>query len=192
MKKVIEKEFKTRNNLKIILRHVKKSDMHGVWKNFNEVLKEGIYLPVFSPVETEWEKTNWYETIKKENEICIVAERADLKPLEDIIGQCELSNLQWEAATHVFSLGILVRKEYRDLGIGRSLIDFAIREAKRLYNKEKIILSCFSSNERGLHLYETMGFKKIGARKDQFHMNSNYYDEVMFEIFLEEYIRANP
>lgn len=189
MKKVLEFELKTREKIKIIFRHVKKSDVKGVWNNFNEVLKEAVFLPVLTPVETDWEKRVWFDNLKKENEMCVVAENSNLKPPEHIVGQCELSNLQWEAATHVFSLGIIIRKEFRDLGIGRAMIDFAIHESKRIYNKEKIILSCFSSNNRGLYLYESMGFKKIGIRKNQFYMNSEYYDEVLFEIFLDEYLK---
>jgi len=188
MKKISEIKLKKYDELKVVIRHVKKSDIHGVWKNFNAVLDEGVYLPVFTPVMTEYEKKTWYETLSRENEMCIVAEDPRLKPPDNIIGQCELSNLQWEASTHVFNLGIIVKKEFRDSGVGRHLIDLAIREAKNKFNKEKIILSCFSSNERGLYLYESMGFKKIGVRKNQFYMNTEYYDEVLYEIFLDEYL----
>ena len=62
MKRVIE----LKNGQKIILRHLKKADKDGVWKNFNEVLEEGIYLPVFTPVISEIEKDSWYENIKRE------------------------------------------------------------------------------------------------------------------------------
>ena len=189
MKKLLEIKIKDRDDLKIIFRHVKKSDVNGVWNNFNEVLEEGIYLPVLSPVRSEWEKTSWFENIKKENELCIVAVNAELDSPHDVLGQCEISNLEWEAAIHVGSLGVIVKKGFRDLSIGRKLIDLAIRESKRLNHKEKIILSCFSSNKRGLHLYESMGFKRIGVRKNQYYLNSIYYDEVMMELSIEEYLR---
>jgi RimJ/RimL family protein N-acetyltransferase len=188
MKKVIEIE----TGETVILRHVKKSDIDGIWKNFNEVLEEGTYLPVFTPVKTEIEKNSWYDNIKREHEICIVAEITDIKPPYNIIGQCEISNLEWEAATHVGSLGIIVSEKYRDLGIGKYLIDMAIREAKKLNNKEKIILSCFSNNDRALYLYEKMGFRTVGVRKKQFYMDGVYYDEVMMELFIEKYLKTNP
>ncbi len=191
MKKVLEFVLTTREKVNIMFRHVKKADIFGIWDNFNSVLKEAVFLPVLTPVETEWEKKAWFDNLKKENEMCIIAENLDLKSPKHIVGQCELSNLQWEAATHVFNLGIIVRKEYRDTGIGRLLIDIAIREAKRLHNKEKIILSCFSTNKRGLYLYESMGFKKIGVRKNQFYMNNEYYDEVLFDIFLDDYLNEH-
>ncbi len=188
MKKVIEIE----TGETVVLRHVLKSDLDGIWKNFNDVLEKGIYLPVFTPVKSAIEKNSWYDNIKKDHEICIVAEITNLKAPYNIIGQCEISNLEWEAASHVGSLGIIVTEKYRDFGIGRNLIDMAIREAKKLNNKEKIILSCFSNNERAIHLYKRMGFKVVGVRKKQFYMDSEYYDEVMMELFIDDYIAEKP
>lgn len=177
---------------RIKIRHIKKSDVEGIWINFNEVVEEGMYLPVFFPVLSVYEKKSWYNTIKKEKEICIVAEHRGLKSPYDIIGQCEISNSEWDAAAHVGSLGIIVKKKFRDMGIGTQLIDMAIREAKRLNNKEKIVLSCFSSNESALHLYERLGFQAIGLKKSQFYIDSKYYDEVLMELFIEDYIKTNP
>ncbi|MFX0073373.1 MAG: GNAT family N-acetyltransferase [Candidatus Hermodarchaeota archaeon] len=188
----MEKVIHIKTGEKVILHHLKKPDIDGVWKNFNDVLKEGIYLPVFTPVKTEIEKTSWYENIKNDHEICVVAEISRFKPPNNIIGQCEISNLEWEAATHVGSLGIIVSEKYREMGIGRNLIDMAIRESKLLNNKEKIILSCFSTNERALNLYKKLGFKVVGTRKKQFYMDSVYYDEVLMEISIEDYIKNNP
>lgn len=187
MKKLLEIE----TGEKIKLRHLKKSDKDGIWSNFNEVLEEGIYLPVFTPVISDFEKNSWYENIKKEHEICIVAENLTFKSPNNIIGQCEIANLEWEAASHVGSLGVIINKKYRDLGIGEHLIDIAIRESKKLNNKEKIILSCFSTNKRAIHLYKKMGFKEVGKRKKQFYMNSTYYDEVMMELFINDYLKMN-
>jgi RimJ/RimL family protein N-acetyltransferase len=185
MKKVIKLE----TGETVVLRHLKKSDIDGIWKNFNDVLEEGNYLPIFTPVRSDIEKTSWYETIKREHEICIVAEIPNFKSPNNIIGQCEISNLEWEASTHVGNLGIIVSEKFRDLGIGLHLIDMAIRESKKLNNKEKIILSCFSSNERALHLYKKMGFKIIGVRKNQFYMDSLYFDEVLMELFIDDYLK---
>jgi ribosomal protein S18 acetylase RimI-like enzyme len=185
----MKKHLKLKNGEEIILRHLKKSDVDGVWNNFNEVLKEGIYLPVLTPVKSEYEKKSWYETIKKEHEVCIVAEHPNLKSPYNILGQCEISNTEWEAGAHVGMLGIIVEKKYRDLGIGFHLIDIAIRESKKLNNKEKITLSCFSTNERALYLYKEMGFNIIGVRKRQFYMEGNYYDEVMMDLWIDDYLK---
>ncbi len=187
MKKVLE--LKTGET--IIFRHITKSDVNGVWKNFNEVIEEGLYLPVYFPVRTQLEKDSWYHNITKENEICIIAENPDIKPPYNIIGQCEISDSNWDAAAHVGTLGIIVKQKYRNQNIGKNLIDVAIRESKRLNNKEKILLSSFSTNKRAIHLFTKIGFKIIGVRKKQFLMNSDYLDEVLMEIWIDDYINQN-
>ncbi len=187
MKEVV----KLRNGEKILIRHVIESDIDGVWNNFNEVVDEKIYLPVLFPVRSKFEKQSWFQNIKKEREICIVAIHPTMASPYNILGQCEISNLEWDAATHVGSLGIIVQKKFRDLGIGFNLIDKAIRESKRL-NKEKIVLSTFLDNERALYLYKKIGFKIAGIRKKQFYMDSNYYDEVLMELWIDDYLNKNP
>jgi len=187
----MKRHVELKNGEKILLRHLKKSDVDGVWNNFNEVLKEKAYLPVITPVKSEFEKRSWYDTIKKEQEVCIVAEHPKLKNPHNILGQCEISNTEWEAGAHVGILGIIVKEEYRDLGIGLHLIDTAIRESKKINNKEKIVLSCFSSNERAINLYKKMGFQVVGIRKKQFYMDSKYYDEVLMDLWIDDYLEKN-
>ncbi len=187
MKEVV----KLRNGEKILIRHVIESDIDGVWNNFNEVVDEKIYLPVLFPVRSKFEKQSWFHNIQKEREICIVAIHPTMASPYNILGQCEISNLEWDAATHVGSLGIIVQKKFRDLGIGFNLIDIAIRESKRL-NKEKIVLSTFLDNERALYLYKKIGFKTAGIRKKQFYIDTNYYDEVLMELWIDDYLSKNP
>lgn len=187
MGKVIELE----NGDKITIRHLMRSDLEGIWNNFNEVIDEGAYLPVFFPVSSQLEKDAWYSSINKENQICIVAENPRFKSPHNIIGQCEVINSEWDAAEHVGSLGIILKQKYRDLGIGKELIDTAIRESKKLNNKQKIILSCFSSNKRAIYLYKKMGFKVVGIRKKQFYMDSQFYDEVLMELWIDEYLNQS-
>ena len=52
--------------------------------------------------------------------------------------------------------------------------------------KEKITLSCFSTNIHALELYKKIGFEVVGTKKKQFYMNSQYYDEVVMEMWIDE------
>jgi RimJ/RimL family protein N-acetyltransferase len=174
--------------VKINIRHMKKDDVEGIWNNFNQVVEEGNYLPVFIPVRSQLERNSWYQNVKSDNEIVIVAENPKLKSPDNIVGQCEISNVQWDAAQHVGNLGIIVQKKYRNKGIGSELIDMAIKEAKRINNKKKIILSCFASNERALYLYEKLGFKRVGIRKKQFYLDDTYHDEVLMDLWIDDYL----
>lgn len=188
MKRVI----KTVNHKKIIIRTLKKADTEGVWKNFNQVVKEGDFLPIFTPVLSDWEKKSWYDNVRKEKEVVIIAEDPKLDSPDNVVGQCEITNSEWEASSHVGILGIIVNKEYRNESIGYHLIDAAIRESKKLNNKKKMILSCFSNNKHALHLYKSLGFNEVGIRTRQFRMNGHYYDEVMMDLWINDYLKNPP
>jgi ribosomal-protein-alanine N-acetyltransferase len=59
-------------------------------------------------------------------------------------------------------LRILVVKEFRGFGVGKSLID-------SIYNKD-IVLEVRNSNQNAIDLYEKCGFKVVNTRK-------NYYKD---------------
>jgi RimJ/RimL family protein N-acetyltransferase len=186
---LMKKQFELKNGERIIIRHVEESDINGVWNNFNEVIEEGVYLPIFFPVRSQYEKQSWFDVLKREKEICLIAKKINMTGSNAVIGQVEVSNLEWDAATHVGSLGIIVKNKYRDQGLGFRLIDSAIKESKRLNKKQKLILSCFSNNERALYLYKKIGFKVIGRRNRQFYMDSKYFDEILMELWIDDYLQ---
>ncbi len=185
----MKKKITLPNGCSIIIKHANRGDVDGVWKNFNTVVDEGIYLPIFEKV-CGIEKESWYEDIKLGRDLCVVAQIPNVKPPDNIAGQCEITDPEWDAAAHhVGILGIIIREDFRGLGLGEILIDYAILESKKLKNKTKIILSCFSTNKIALSLYKKLGFEKIGIRKKQFYMNEQFYDEVLMEIFIEDYLK---
>jgi len=188
----MKEKYKLENGDLIIIRPIRRSDVDSVWRNFNEVVNsEETPYPIFYPVEAQFEKESWYNTLKREKEICIVAENTSLKDPLNVIGQCEVTNIEWDASNHVGNLGIIVQKRYRDLGIGYRLLDAAIKESYYKNEKEKIILSCFSTNERAIHLYKKIGFKELGLRKNQFKIDGDYFDEVLMELFIEDYLEKD-
>ena len=167
----------------VVIREVKREDVHGIWTNFNEVVAEKIYLPVYTPVTEEWEREQWFQDLQERGNLCVVAEDPNNKPPADIVGQCTIENLEWEAAYHVSVLGIIVQKHYRNSGLGFALITAACQEAKS-HGKQKIILSTFATNKMGQALYKKCGFKEVGRYTKQYIINDKPVDEVLMEHFL--------
>ena len=63
-------------------------------------------------------------------------------------------------------IGLGLRPEYRDRGIGTRLMSHAIEAAKE-YGFTELRLECRASNLRALHIYESkFGFHKTGYKKD--------------------------
>jgi ribosomal protein S18 acetylase RimI-like enzyme len=85
----------------------------------------------------------------------------------------------------VAKLGIIVTKENRGIGVGRSLMlsghDIAVQKAYT-----KIVLSTFSDNEKAIHLYNSLGYRTVGTRKAHFNMPKGFIDEVLMEKELSE------
>ena len=177
-----------KNHQKIILRPMNRLDLDMIWDNFNQVIDEGIYLPTFEKVTTEYEKTAWFQEMEDLNNICVVGLDPSKKPKFNVVAQCTIEDIQWEASDHVAVLGIIVRKGYRNTGLGYHLIKYAL-EASKHHGKEKVILSTFSTNPLAIHLYEKVGFEIVGTRKKHFKMHGQYIDEVLMDIWIGD---SNP
>jgi ribosomal protein S18 acetylase RimI-like enzyme len=86
----------------------------------------------------------------------------------EIIGWCDIVPQAFEGMKHVGRLGMGVRKEYRSKGVGRMLLELAIRQAFAS-GIDRVELEVFASNHSAVRLYESFGFhpegRKIGGRK---------------------------
>ncbi len=76
----------------------------------------------------------------------------------EIAGLCMLRG--WDEGYESPSFGVIVDQKYQKQGLGRSMTEFAIAEARRL-NVERVRLSVNESNTHAKRLYESLGFKEI-------------------------------
>lgn len=77
---------------------------------------------------------------------------------DKVVGWCDVVlRSEYEDMT-TGSIGIGLLKEYRNAGIGRLLMHTVMQAAKR-YGFERIILDVRKTNERAIHVYETLGFE---------------------------------
>jgi ribosomal protein S18 acetylase RimI-like enzyme len=177
-KKVTLKDQRT-----VILRELQHEDVQGIWSNFNAVVEEKIYLPVYTLVTEDWEMDQWFKDLKDRDNFCIIAEDSSRPSPSNVVGQCTIENLEWEAAGHVSVLGIIVQNGYRNSGLGYALIKASMEEAKQR-GKKKLILSTFMTNKMGLALYKKCGFKEVGRYTKQYKIEGKYIDEILMEHFL--------
>lgn len=181
----MSKKIILKNGKEIYLRLIEKGDLEGIWNNFNEVVEEKIYLPVYTPVLNQWEKNSWYKDLIQLNNFCIVAVDDKQSSPGKIVGQLTIEHPQWEAAKHVGVLGIIVQKKYRNLGLGYHLIELG-KEIAIKRGKKKLILSTFATNDHGMNLYEKCGFKIAGTYEKQYFIDENYVNEILMEVWLDD------
>jgi len=83
--------------------------------------------------------------------------------------------------THI--LNLTVKKSFRKKGIGRSLIELIISEA-RLKNSETIILEVRVDNIQAQSLYKKLNFEIIGTRKDYYESENGREDAYVLKLDL--------
>jgi RimJ/RimL family protein N-acetyltransferase len=79
-------------------------------------------------------------------------------------------------------VGMYVRPDARNAGIGRQLIEAVIDYARE--HVEVIQLSVVSGNERARRLYAYLGFVEYGVEKHSLKQNGHYYDEILMALDL--------
>lgn len=95
-----------------------------------------------------------------------------------IVGRLSLSRDPHPSSQHVADLGLMVAADYRRRGIGRALLDEAVRWAQSS-GVRKLELHVFPWNEPALRLYESFGFEREGIRKGHYARDDEYVDAIL-------------
>ena len=83
--------------------------------------------------------------------------------------------------THI--LNLTVKKNFRKKGIGKSLIELIISDA-RLRNSENILLEVRVDNIEAQSLYKKLNFQRIGTRKDYYESENGREDAYVLKLDL--------
>lgn len=175
-----EREYPAKDGRSITVREALVDDAKHLHSGFKNVVEEQQWLPTFTPNSHVSDWMNWIRRTQSTREVLLVA-HID----QEYAGHLSLQPEEWHASQHVAKLGIIVRKECRNNGIGRSLmLTSEIAAAEREYSK--IILSTFDDNEPAKNLYKSLGYRIVGLRKNHFNMPKGLIDELLMEKELVE------
>lgn len=113
------------------------------------------------------------------HDLFLVAELAG-----EIVGQLTLVAGEHEADRHEVTLGLTVRRDRRNQGVGRRLLETGIAWAQRTPAITRIELQVFARNAAAIHLYESLGFQHEGRRRRAILRDSAYLDEIIMGMLL--------
>jgi RimJ/RimL family protein N-acetyltransferase len=169
--------YKSKDGTPVLLRYPSKKDSIQLMNLRNELVEEdapiGANEKVNKKQEDEYIKSS-IKAIKENKGVHFVAE-IDKK----IAGNIKIVRLHGKSK-HVGELGIFVKREYRDKGIGGLMMRQALKYARK--EGMKIVkLSSFANNDRAIHLYKKLGFKKAGLLKNTLKDKGRYFDEIIME-----------
>jgi len=103
-----------------------------------------------------WSYSGFQDSIKREDRIYLVAAEE-----ERIIGYCGL----WIIFDEGEITKVAIDKSFRNRGIGRQLLETLFTFSKKT-KVTSFTLEVRASNKPAIHLYEKLGFKSEGIRKD--------------------------
>jgi ribosomal-protein-alanine N-acetyltransferase len=118
---------------------------------------EGVMAIENAVVDFPWTYTIFSDCIKV-GYSCWVLEKEG-----EVLGYGLLSMAAKEA--HI--LNICIHPDRQRLGLGRRMMHHLIAQAKRL-QADSVYLEVRVSNQRAFNLYDSLGFKQIGYRKDYY------------------------
>lgn len=82
------------------------------------------------------------------------------------------------------SFGIGLSREVRDQGLGRQLIQSAIKEMKKRWKPKNIYVEVVADNERAVALYKSCGFTEFARFPNWINHFGEYFDKLV--LLLEE------
>ena len=160
-----EKKITLKNGKKAILRSPRKEDAEKLLESIKTACGETDFLiryPEEWTISVEKEE-EWIKNNLASPDSLILCCSVD----GEIAGNCDIAFRSGIKMRHRAVVGIAIRKDYWDLGIGSAMFEELIAAAKDR-GVEILELEFIEGNDRARHLYEKFGFSIVGERPNAF------------------------
>jgi L-amino acid N-acyltransferase YncA len=158
------------------IRPAKESDRDAIWEIFHEVIASGETYPIDPQIPREQAFAYWF----KRDARVFVAENET-----GIVGSYIVHPNQAAGGSHVANAAFIVAKNARGEGIGRTLGEHCLNEARRLGFRAMQFNFVVSTNASAVKLWRDLGMKIVGTLPGAFrHPARGYVDvHVMYQSF---------
>lgn len=166
-----------------IVREAKLADAKQLICYVRELAEEPDVDILLSPGEFKFTSAQEQKVIKEyadaKNSIMLVAETTG-----KIIGALHCKGGEYEVIRHRVTLGMSVRKDWRNKGVGTELLTKAIEWANNTGIITRLELGVYARNEIAICLYERFGFQIEGKKRKAFYRDGKYQDELIMGLLL--------
>ena len=106
----------------------------------------------------------------------------------ELIGVSDIAMGEKKSDSHIGTLGITVKKEFRNQGIGKLLMKLILKTAQKELKGMKILeLTVFGNNPIARKMYQKFGFKEFGLLPKGLFLRHKYVDH----IYMYKNLRSN-
>lgn len=95
-----------------------------------------------------------------------------------VVGHVDLRGGRLSSELHHATLGIGLEMAYRGQGLGRQLMQVAIKFCQATDSLAWLNLNVFAHNKNGIALYEKLGFERNGVYLDRFRLGDESIDDI--------------
>jgi RimJ/RimL family protein N-acetyltransferase len=165
----------------ILVRRADPGDAAGLVELAEEVgREEGRWILTTAGWRSVAEERRYLKAVQRHADAAVYVVEDDGR----IVGRLSLSRDPHPSSQHVADLGLMVAADHRRRGIGRALLDEAVRWAEES-GVRKLELHVFPWNEPALGLYEAFGFEREGLRRRQYARDGEYVDAILMAYHLD-------
>ena len=155
----------------ITIREYKSQDVAAAMEIWNEVVREGVAFPqVEELIEQEADgffSSQSYTGIAEDGETGEIVGLYILHP--NNVGRCG----------HIANTSYAIKSEWRGLHIGEQLVKDSLTMGARLGFRLMQFNAVVAANIHALHLYERLGFTRLGTIPQGFLMKDGHYEDII-------------
>ncbi|MBM7868592.1 putative acetyltransferase [Clostridium pascui] len=138
----------------------------GDGKGINELRRmPGVFENILGIPSERVKRSEDFITNMDSNHHQLVAVTKTQNGEDIIIGTVGLTVNHNPRTRHSGSIGIMIHKDYQNMGGGTALMQAIIDIADNWLMLIRVELGVFEDNERAIHLYEKFGFEKEGLKR---------------------------
>ena len=143
--------------------------------------EEGRWILTSSSWRSVGEERRYLKAVQRHADAAVFVVEDDGR----IVGRLSLARDPHPSSQHVADLGLMVSAGHRRRGIGKALLEQAVRWARES-GVRKLELHVFPWNEPALRLYESFGFEQEGLRREHYAREGEYVDAVLMAYRVDE------
>jgi RimJ/RimL family protein N-acetyltransferase len=160
------------------IRRARPGDAEAVIAHVNAVGAERIYIMTEKLRKTPAQERAVFRQADGRTELYLVAVVHG-----EIVGTADIACGRHAKNRHTASLGIALRRDAREIGLGTAMMNLMIAWAGSV-GVRKLTLGVFATNRRAVALYRKLGFVQEGRLKGQVVLRRRPVDELLLALWI--------
>jgi RimJ/RimL family protein N-acetyltransferase len=170
---------------RVLLRTIEYEDLPSImehWNTYASRIGRGRYIPESKKQKKEWiTKVTQDAKLGKGYTFAIID-----KDSQEFLGECSLKRINFVNRGAFLGVSIYNPKNHNK-GFGTDATKNILEIGFNILNLHRIELHVYEFLESAIHVYEKLGFKKIGIRREASFIAGEYRNDLIMDILNREY-----